>query len=319
MQRADETSASRLQQLPQDEEGQQQEPPSRRRNSSSYGSMNKRSINSSVAGRRGYEEFNPVRTGSDDEDVAAAGPGDDIMKRPSVPCPTCRGTGKIPKDQEKELVALIPLNDKRLNPQTKLKIFATILVCILAAGLTIFFLFPRSVRLKSNMKKLWPDFARVNVTKKFVQLSLENRVNVTNQNFYAIAINNVELQAMYDMRIMKKVQNTTKVSIPMRNQLQYSIRINITFEEEEGYIAEFCAFKSQWVSQIFMQFVWMIDTSYLGHTEQVTLTTYQHVSCAPISRHKNTTVTAAKQKQQSKTVAAGNKNKITAKKTDVQR
>ncbi|XP_074659209.1 uncharacterized protein LOC141911975 isoform X2 [Tubulanus polymorphus] len=98
MQRADETSASRLQQLPQDEEGQQQEPPSRRRNSSSYGSMNKRSINSSVAGRRGYEEFNPVRTGSDDEDVAAAGPGDDIMKRPSVPCPTCRGTGKIPKE-----------------------------------------------------------------------------------------------------------------------------------------------------------------------------------------------------------------------------
>ncbi|XP_074659212.1 transmembrane protein 106B-like isoform X5 [Tubulanus polymorphus] len=234
-------------------------------------------------------------------------------------CPTCHGKGYVRKDQEKELVALIPLNDKRLNPQTKLKIFATILVCILAAGLTIFFLFPRSVRLKSNMKKLWPDFARVNVTKKFVQLSLENRVNVTNQNFYAIAINNVELQAMYDMRIMKKVQNTTKVSIPMRNQLQYSIRINITFEEEEGYIAEFCAFKSQWVSQIFMQFVWMIDTSYLGHTEQVTLTTYQHVSCAPISRHKNTTVTAAKQKQQSKTVAAGNKNKITAKKTDVQR
>lgn len=32
-------------------------------------------------------------------------------------CPTCHGTGRIPKGQEDELVALIPYNDKRLKPR----------------------------------------------------------------------------------------------------------------------------------------------------------------------------------------------------------
>ncbi|KAG7282960.1 hypothetical protein CRUP_028477 [Coryphaenoides rupestris] len=36
--------------------------------------------------------------------------------RDSVTCPTCQGTGRIPRGQENQLVALIPYSDQRLRP-----------------------------------------------------------------------------------------------------------------------------------------------------------------------------------------------------------
>ncbi|XP_042360251.1 transmembrane protein 106B-like [Plectropomus leopardus] len=42
-------------------------------------------------------------------------------RRPSsgetVHCPTCQGTGRIPRGQESKLVAVIPCTDQRLRPR----------------------------------------------------------------------------------------------------------------------------------------------------------------------------------------------------------
>ncbi len=70
--------------------------------------------------------------------------------RDSVTCPTCQGTGRIPRGQENQLVALIPYSDQRLRPRrTKLYVMASVLACLLLSGLAVFFLFPRTIDVKS--------------------------------------------------------------------------------------------------------------------------------------------------------------------------
>lgn len=70
--------------------------------------------------------------------------------RPTVHrnCPTCKGKGKLPKDamNDKELIALIPVGDKRLKPRrTKLIVSITVFLTALVLGFVVFFLYPRTV------------------------------------------------------------------------------------------------------------------------------------------------------------------------------
>ncbi|XP_023400408.1 transmembrane protein 106A-like isoform X2 [Loxodonta africana] len=61
-------------------------------------------------------------------------------------CPTCQGSGQIPRDMEKQLVALIPYGDQRLKPRhMKLFLFLAVLMCLVTSALIFFFLFPRSL------------------------------------------------------------------------------------------------------------------------------------------------------------------------------
>nr|XP_023967133.2 transmembrane protein 106A isoform X3 [Chrysemys picta bellii] len=68
------------------------------------------------------------------------------VSRGCINCPTCQGTGRIPREQEKQLVALIPYGDQRLKPRrTKLYVSLAVTICLLMSSLIIFFLFPRSI------------------------------------------------------------------------------------------------------------------------------------------------------------------------------
>ncbi|XP_039979108.1 transmembrane protein 106B-like isoform X3 [Xiphias gladius] len=50
----------------------------------------------------------------------------------TVHCPTCWGTGRIPRGQESKLVAVIPCNDQRLRPRhTKLYVAVSVGVCLM--------------------------------------------------------------------------------------------------------------------------------------------------------------------------------------------
>ncbi|XP_048466712.1 transmembrane protein 106B isoform X2 [Rhincodon typus] len=86
-----------------------------------------------------------------DEDYSRNGdvsqfPYVEFTGRDSVTCPTCQGTGRIPRDQENQLVALIPYSDQRLRPRrTKLYVTSSVVLCLLLSGLAVFFLFPRSI------------------------------------------------------------------------------------------------------------------------------------------------------------------------------
>ncbi|PWA20641.1 hypothetical protein CCH79_00011456 [Gambusia affinis] len=86
--------------------------------------------------------------------------------RDSVTCPTCQGTGRIPRGQENQLVALIPYSDQRLRPsRTKLYVTISVALCLLLSCLAVFFLFPRSI-----------DVTYVGVKSAYVSYNQEQRI-----------------------------------------------------------------------------------------------------------------------------------------------
>ncbi|OUC48133.1 hypothetical protein D917_01261 [Trichinella nativa] len=98
----------------------------------------------------------------------------------SVPCPSCDGAGRIPKEQEKQLVALIPLTDKRLKPRrTTLWVLSAVSASLLTWALCIFFLIPRSIVVSSDDSSIVPYAAYVNESQPTVKLSFLFDVTIT--------------------------------------------------------------------------------------------------------------------------------------------
>uniref|UniRef100_A0A8C0I7U3 Transmembrane protein 106A n=1 Tax=Bubo bubo TaxID=30461 RepID=A0A8C0I7U3_BUBBB len=108
-------------------------------------------------------------------------------RRSYVNCPTCQGTGRIPGEQEKQLVALIPYGDQRLKPRrTKLYVCLAVTTCLLTTSLSIFFLFPRSITvLPAGLNASSVGF---NATTTSIYLNMTNVLNITNNNFYPVAV-----------------------------------------------------------------------------------------------------------------------------------
>lgn len=195
-------------------------------------------------------------------------------------CPTCRGLGRIPRHDAEQLVALIPVGDKRLKPRrTAQWVMLSVLVCSVIASLILFFLFPRNVRAISNQPYLEPSELNINVTSQYVFVSFVNRYNFSNENYVPVTVTGVTMAVQYDMRVLNKVVNTTNLVIPNLSLKEYYVAMNLTLSGDEGYLAKFCNDPRRWVHDMFMQFDLTANYSYLGHTEQTTLTTYQHVSC----------------------------------------
>ena len=88
-----------------------------------------------------YQPMNSSRTKTPDAD------GYSIEEKTSGKiCPSCQGTGRISKDDEENLVALIPYDDERLKPsRTKYYVIFAVAVCLVAFGLALFFFWPRTV------------------------------------------------------------------------------------------------------------------------------------------------------------------------------
>lgn len=204
---------------------------------------------------------------------------EELMKG-SEQCPTCRGLGRIPQHDAEQLVALIPVGDKRLKPRrTAQWVMLSIVVCSIVASLILFFLFPRNVRAMSNQPYLQPIELNINVTNQYVFVSFMNRYNFSNENYVPVSVTGVTMAVQYDMRVLNKVVNTTNLVIPHLSKKEYHVAMNLTLSGDEGYLAKFCNDPRRWVHDMFMQFDLTANYSYLGHIEQTTLTTYQHVSC----------------------------------------
>eukprot|EP00730_Choanoeca_flexa_P014411 TRINITY_DN6292_c0_g1_i2.p1 TRINITY_DN6292_c0_g1~~TRINITY_DN6292_c0_g1_i2.p1 ORF type:complete len:354 (+),score=66.73 TRINITY_DN6292_c0_g1_i2:151-1212(+) len=117
--------------------------------------------------------------------------------RPKVhdTCPTCKGKGKIQRDalNDNELVALIPLGDKRLKPRrTKTIVLSTVLLTACVLGFIIFFLYPRpvSIEVKSG------SAANLSVTcgnqdgscLQYFNMSIYWTLHVRNNNYMAVSV-----------------------------------------------------------------------------------------------------------------------------------
>ncbi|XP_062517907.1 transmembrane protein 106B-like isoform X2 [Corticium candelabrum] len=140
-----------------------------------------------------------------------------VTKGGSDVCPTCEGTGVLPKGRKAELVALIPYNDRRLKPsRTKLYVGFTLAVCLIFAFLLGFFLFPRSVGIKlSSVKITNVLLPKVNTS---ITLIVKATIKFTNNNFYPATAKHISISIVHDhTSVTTSPQEIHPVAVSMRS------------------------------------------------------------------------------------------------------
>lgn len=198
--------------------------------------------------------------------------------RDSVTCPTCQGTGRIPRGQENQLVALIPYSDQRLRPRrTKLYVMASVFVCLLLSGLAVFFLFPRSIDVKYiGVKSAYVSY---DVQKRTIYLNITNTLNITNNNYYSVEVENITAQVQFSKTVIGKARlnNITNIGPLDMKQIDYTVPTIIA--EEMSYMFDFCTLISIKVHNIVLMMQVTVTTTYFGHSEQISQERYQYVDC----------------------------------------
>ncbi|XP_012612579.1 transmembrane protein 106B [Microcebus murinus] len=198
--------------------------------------------------------------------------------RDSVTCPTCQGTGRIPRGQENQLVALIPYSDQRLRPRrTKLYVMASVSVCLLLSGLAVFFLFPRSIDVKYiGVKSAYVSY---DVQKRTIYLNITNTLNITNNNYYSVEVENITAQVQFSKTVIGKARLNNLTNIGPLDMKQIDYTVPTVIAEEMSYMFDFCTLLSIKVHNIVLMMQVTVTTTYFGHSEQISQERYQYVDC----------------------------------------
>ncbi|KAM7370478.1 hypothetical protein PAMP_010025 [Pampus punctatissimus] len=189
-------------------------------------------------------------------------------------CPTCHGTGRIPRGHQDQLVAVIPCNDIRLKPRrTKLYVCISMALCLFLCCLILFFLFPRSVTLTpvsvlSVMVHFTPDTVDMEVT---------NLINITNENFSPVQIVELNVQGLVSDTVVGKTKISNMTSLKSRSQRSYTIQIDLPITDKG--LNSYCKSSSIKIHTLFLELQMTMNISYLAHTEQVSLNTFEYIDC----------------------------------------
>ncbi|KAJ1349592.1 hypothetical protein KIN20_005184 [Parelaphostrongylus tenuis] len=207
----------------------------------------------------------------------------------SVPCPSCKGTGRIPKEMEETLVALIPFNDDRLKPKrTWLWVLIGILVCFFLASAVIFMLVPRAVDLHSDK----PAINIVHVTEHQMlppkmRFYFMNYLNISNANYYIVQVVNTSATVIskfqpWSNEVIGSGLNASSVLVPPRSTDRDLLMFNNSVTLE-GVVAEYCQTPFSILTSLYvnMQFDIVVTIVYFNHYEKVSLSTNQQVCCVP--------------------------------------
>ncbi|KAG9343782.1 hypothetical protein JZ751_013163 [Albula glossodonta] len=132
----------------------------------------------------------------------------------TLDCPTCRGTGRIPRGQESQLVAVIPCTDQRLKPRR--------------TSLVLFFLFPRSVLLSAvAVKSVYVFF-----TPSTVEMHITNVLNITNNNFAVVDATDLSVQVLFYDTVLGTAAIPNVTTVQPRSAKAYTYEIPIEISDE---------------------------------------------------------------------------------------
>ncbi|XP_077169224.1 transmembrane protein 106A isoform X2 [Paroedura picta] len=196
--------------------------------------------------------------------------------RGSVTCPTCQGTGRIPREQEEQLVALIPYGDQRLKPRrTKLYVSITVAVCLLMTCLMMYFLFPRSIAVVPA--GLNASAIAFNDTAFSIILNMTNTLNVTNNNFYPVNVAQLAIEVLHKALVIGKTSARTHLEIPPLQGAQIFYTVTSTILDNNTY--NICTWSRIKVHNVLLHIQGTLTCSYLSHSEQLSFENYQYVDC----------------------------------------
>ncbi|CAK6978293.1 transmembrane protein 106B-like [Scomber scombrus] len=192
----------------------------------------------------------------------------------TVHCPTCQGTGRIPRGEESKLVAVIPCTDQRLKPRhTKSYVAVSVAVCLLVSSLVLFFLFPRSILLSP----VAVQSSFVYFTEDGILINITNVLNITNNNFGGMQAYNLSVQALNFDTVVGSVsiKNVTYVKPLSIKMYSFVIPVKVTDSE----LSDYCKKESLPVHILYLHLQMSMTVYYLAHYEQLSLDTYEYIDC----------------------------------------
>ncbi|KAM6957822.1 transmembrane protein 106B-like [Aplochiton taeniatus] len=192
----------------------------------------------------------------------------------TLDCPTCQGTGRIPRGQENKLVAVISCNDQRLKPRhTKCYVAAAVSLCLLASVLVLFFLFPRSIVLSPvSVTSVYVFF-----TPNEVAINITNILNITNQNFASVQAYNLTVQALFFETVVGKTNIHNVTTVRPRSSEMYAFVVPIKLTGDLG-LSGYCKSPGK-VHTLFLHLQMSMTVYYLAHFEQLSLDTFEYIDC----------------------------------------
>uniref|UniRef100_F7C8L8 Transmembrane protein 106C n=1 Tax=Equus caballus TaxID=9796 RepID=F7C8L8_HORSE len=212
------------------------------------------------------------------EEAIAQFPYVEFTGRDSITCLTCQGTGYIPTEQVNELVALIPHSDQRLRPQrTKQYVLLSVLLCLLASGLVVFFLFPHSVLVDDDGIKV----VKVTFNKQdsLVILAITATLKIRNSNFYSVAVTSLSTQVQYMNTVVGSYVTANVSLIPPRSEHLVNFTVKAEMGGPYSYVYFFCTLPDILIHNIVIFMRTSVKISYIGHVTQSSLETHHYVDC----------------------------------------
>ncbi|XP_029011553.1 transmembrane protein 106C [Betta splendens] len=217
------------------------------------------------------------------EDIAQF-PYVEFTGRDSITCPTCQGSGRIPSDQVNELVALIPYNDQRLQPQrTKLYVVLSVVLCLLVSLLVAFFLFPRPVVVvDGGIRSVIVHFDNPNSK---VLMNMTSTLNFRNPNFFSVLVQSVSCQVLYMKTVIGTGQLDNVTTILPLSQSQVNFTVSVEIGSSAPYVYAFCTMPTIKVHNIVVLMQTSVKTSYMVRTSQNSLEAYRYIDCGSNSTY----------------------------------
>ncbi|XP_017511775.1 transmembrane protein 106A isoform X1 [Manis javanica] len=191
-----------------------------------------------------------------------------------VTCPTCQGSGEIPRELERQLVALIPYGDQRLKPRhTKLFVFLAVLVCLMTSSLIVFFLFPRSVA----VQPAGLNSSSVAFDEADIHLNITNILNISNSNYYPITVTQLSTEVLHLSLVVGQVSNSLFLPIgPLASEQIFYTVANKIWDENTYKICSWLKIK---VHHVLLHIQGTLVCSYMSHSEQLVFQSYEYVDC----------------------------------------
>lgn len=221
-------------------------------------------------------------TGALDHDNSEMGFQYEEFMKDSVPCPSCGGGGRIDRESESKLVALIPYDDDRLKPRrTWFYVGAAVAVSVLLAGATLFFLFPRAVKISSEKKRLQPIHLEIDDEgpSPSVFLVIQQEFTVENSNYVPVTFESITMRSTVFEQTLNVSTNATQVTVPLRSSLPVYASAAVHFQNALGFIAPYCKDPRKYLHTLLFHFDVAAQASILSHSQDMSMSFFQHVSC----------------------------------------
>lgn len=242
------------------------------------GSQHSTSAHPASYKRRKEDDTEDLLDEREQEEAIAQFPYVEFTGRDSITCLTCQGTGYIPTEQVNELVALIPHSDQRLRPQrTKQYVLLSVLLCLLASGLVVFFLFPHSVLVDDGGIRV----VKVTFNKQdsLVILAIKATLKIRNSNFYPVAVTSLSSQVQYMNTVVGSYTTANISLIPPRSEQLVNFMEQAEMGGPFSYVYFLCTLPDIQVHNIVIFMRTSVKISYIGHVTQSSLETHHYVDC----------------------------------------